>query len=919
MKKNLFKLSILFFLAAAGFYGFTAVNGPARAQTAGDAIALRVIPNPEHYSAARWYREKKFTGSPQSLLVDGYEAVRDGRTVYVNAANVNAAANQFFTNIYLISYNQQAEDSTVDIFGRILESWKFNTNLVTPGVCSLSASVSCLDDKECPSGEYCLSQKSRVTRDTRRLSDLTELGEALEQYRQANRHYPLLTSGTYLPYKSLSVWPSWKTVLGQVLKFNIPSDPVNKMGNCGGPDFHPVTCWNEDNKTFPTDLNAPVFPDPGRSRTYFYSTNDNGDTVRYCALLETNYPNLGSYNCLAATGPNHPPQFVGAGLPAGIVGQPYYGYIEAIDPDGDPLAWSISGGPILETSEAPNQRRVYVPSLGGSLNFSMTVNDGRGGTATQNFTIAVGSVSAPTVGTIGNYDIIIGDDISFNVSASDPGGRYPLRFDFSSVPSGFNGRGALDANRHDWHAAGEVVDYTRGYGAALTVYNADGNPAPPVGFRINVGNNPPAINTAALPAAIACLPYNFTVNAADPDGHDVSFSLTGPAVLSINGDTGEISGRIEAGAGDYPVRITVRDEYYDLTVSPYSAETFRDFNLHVSNEDYTVTMPDAYDFYVAPAGVNPENLYHSPFSYFGLAEKSTPNRVVWSLATNPSDLMEGLSVGMNSDNGEITAQSVNNDINSGGYHFSAQVTATTYGCNIARSGNVNLSVYPNEWCGHGALQALEQCELPGNGTSINNQWQCLNCSWSGGWCGNGHCEIQYETYNSCPNDCLGATSEYSVCTDVVSQPSCYAVSVPNPILYWQYNSTSNEYCDCNNTPPGDCPYGTPCLAETQTAFAIEIDDNSDYSSPEVTIGPILNPNHFFQVNSTGLAFDRWYYWRLRVLTSMGTASDWVQCTGPFQINPRCGLGVASDPTPPVVTSFSVTPGSARVSWRVEDS
>ncbi len=55
---------------------------------ASDAIAVRIIPNPNHYSISRWYESQGFSGAPQELTVDGYEAVRDGRTVYVNATNV---------------------------------------------------------------------------------------------------------------------------------------------------------------------------------------------------------------------------------------------------------------------------------------------------------------------------------------------------------------------------------------------------------------------------------------------------------------------------------------------------------------------------------------------------------------------------------------------------------------------------------------------------------------------------------------------------------------------------------------------------------------------------------------------------------------------------------------------------------------
>jgi cysteine-rich repeat protein len=99
-----------------------------------DAIAIRVIPNPKNSSPQRWYKEQGFKGSPQSLTVDGYEAIRDGRTVYVNAANV--VSGKLWTNIYLISYNQEAEKETIDIFAKVLEHWKFNTNIAGTGFCS---------------------------------------------------------------------------------------------------------------------------------------------------------------------------------------------------------------------------------------------------------------------------------------------------------------------------------------------------------------------------------------------------------------------------------------------------------------------------------------------------------------------------------------------------------------------------------------------------------------------------------------------------------------------------------------------------------------------------------------------------------------------------------------------------------------
>lgn len=109
-----------------------------------DAIGIRVVPNPKHFSALRWYQDQGFKGSPQSLTVDGYRAIRDGRTVYIDASNVVEAApansrltvgDSLYTNIFIISYNQDAEKETEDIFGRILSHWKFNNNIDSIGIC----------------------------------------------------------------------------------------------------------------------------------------------------------------------------------------------------------------------------------------------------------------------------------------------------------------------------------------------------------------------------------------------------------------------------------------------------------------------------------------------------------------------------------------------------------------------------------------------------------------------------------------------------------------------------------------------------------------------------------------------------------------------------------------------------------------
>jgi len=199
IKKNKFGLiamMIFFILSLLVFKSSRAEYSSSGYSASADAIAVRVVPNPNHYSIARWYESQGFQGSPQALLVDGYEAIRDGRTVYVNAANINQQTKAIYTNIYLISYNQDHTPNTVDILGQIISHWKFNSNL-TEGFspsCSVSAlscatdadcpkeaacatagsassscvlkpSVNCLVDTDCPTNFFCDSLKSRVARD----------------------------------------------------------------------------------------------------------------------------------------------------------------------------------------------------------------------------------------------------------------------------------------------------------------------------------------------------------------------------------------------------------------------------------------------------------------------------------------------------------------------------------------------------------------------------------------------------------------------------------------------------------------------------------------------------------------------------------------------------------------------------------
>lgn len=328
--------------------GLVLISLPAlAAETSPDAIAVRVMPNMDHLSPLTWYYNNvDIKGAPQALLVDGYEAVRDGRTVYINAGNIvfSPMGDTIYTNIYIISFNQEAESDTIDIFGQILQYWKFNAELVDktgPGICqaksnepcdvakgctgkfmdqaceddgtgAFSCVKKCLLSSECSYGQYCDSAKAKLVRDVKRMVDITDVQIVLETYKSKNKKYPSLPSGSYLPNKTISVWPSWNETLGRTLGIKLPQDPINKLQNCPV-NSDSITCWDETVKkyawdkatnSFVADFNNPVFPDG--SFAYAYAWEPKSDIYVFCGNFETRYIGMPVNMICQARRPNEP-------------------------------------------------------------------------------------------------------------------------------------------------------------------------------------------------------------------------------------------------------------------------------------------------------------------------------------------------------------------------------------------------------------------------------------------------------------------------------------------------------------------------------------------------------------------------------------------------------------------------------------
>lgn len=487
MKKIILQLALIFFVSSLAIF---LAGDFVSSQNSSDAIAIRVMPNPNHYTIERWYQEQGFQGSPQSLIVDGYQAIRDGRTVYVNAANVNTVTNQMYTNIYLISYNQESENATVDILGQIVSHWKFNHNIINTGKCSISTiyceedddcsgdyvcgndvndwqegkcviednssdlsnTKTCLTDQDCPNNLYCTSSKAQVIRDVRRLGQLTDVDYLLDLYNSQNNKYPTLNSGTYIPQMTISTWPSWQEEFSKEIKLasNV-IDPVNTLGYCGG-DFAPDTCWNADTQSFYDSNLQDGVSLPSNSLIYVYTTDVNGTDYDICANMESGYDvaegSVSNYDCDFNIGyfgniNNETPVLIDYNL-EGSSYEEFSGMIRVEDPEGNPMTWSLntsssswsswSSVPQLQETNNPNQKRVFSQIAGGSgvYPIEIRVSDNDGNVLREDLDIVISDIGPQ----------IQAEDINYVLDESE-GLDYKASIFGSNLPSSV---GSLNSN-----------------------------------------------------------------------------------------------------------------------------------------------------------------------------------------------------------------------------------------------------------------------------------------------------------------------------------------------------------------------------------------------------------------------------------------------------------------------------------------
>lgn len=211
-----------------------------------DVILVRVFKAPEYFISRGgqsplelWYQDNEaalFGGTKSNFRlrppVDGYAAAEVSKNsqvnvVFVHALNLDTSAvppnPKVYSNIYALAINEDASDTTRQIFKQIISNWRFNINMTTTNRTRDMVAIDAFRD------------------DYQRINDLSTVAYHLKSYRSKNGRYPLLQHSR-LGGVAVSTWgQEWripftdeKVSLAAALDISaIPLDPDDREYSAG--------------------------------------------------------------------------------------------------------------------------------------------------------------------------------------------------------------------------------------------------------------------------------------------------------------------------------------------------------------------------------------------------------------------------------------------------------------------------------------------------------------------------------------------------------------------------------------------------------------------------------------------------------------------------------------------------------------
>lgn len=243
---------------------------------------------------------------------------------------------------------------------------------------------------------------------------------------------------------------------------------------------------------------------------------------------------------VAASAPNDPPAILSAPRTTIGLASHYVYQVRAIDPNADPLTYSLAAAPTGMTVDAFGLVS-WAPAPGqfGTNAVQVRVEDGRGGVAVQDFAVTVVSTAqnqSPVMVSTPPAGAVVGQLFAYDLQATDLDGD-PLVYSLLSGPRGMSIHPELGTVR--WLPAADQVG---AHNVVVQVLDAQGAMVTQ-SFRLEVRsvNTPPVITSAPPTEAAVGVLSTHQVRGFDHDNDPLTFSLlTFPAGTTIDPATGLI-------------------------------------------------------------------------------------------------------------------------------------------------------------------------------------------------------------------------------------------------------------------------------------------------------------------------------------------------------------------------------------------
>jgi hypothetical protein len=257
---------------------------------------------------------------------------------------------------------------------------------------------------------------------------------------------------------------------------------------------------------------------------------------------------------------NQSPAFTSVPVVDAIAGKTYTYNASAIDPDGDPLTFSLTTAPSVMHVDPSSGQLTWSPTTEdlGTHNITLRVDDGRGGYATQSYVINVTQPPPnrpPYFTSVPVVEANVNTPYTYQATAVDPDGN-SLKYSVQAGPDGLEidpqtGAVALTPSAPQLGIQSVTLQVADGHGGTATqMYQ--------VSVQADTTDHPPRIISQPPTEAIIEAPYVYQVKAIDPDDDPLNYTLAaGPAGMTIDRNTGAIAWNTPAiGMPTVTVRVT---------------------------------------------------------------------------------------------------------------------------------------------------------------------------------------------------------------------------------------------------------------------------------------------------------------------------------------------------------------------------